>query len=335
MMHSPTAGFENRHQKVLFVRFSSLGDVVLSMDIVRSLMEQFPRWHLTWLVETPYAPLVRSQPFVSEVLPWSRQEGVRGFLRLLRHIRSEKFDMLLSLQGGDRAAFLALASGIPLRYGDHRFLQWIFRQNLYWILGIFQISLFPRTGAYMVCPDAPLPLDLLSESHPLIVLAVGASHPRKCWPLERVRSFVDQFLEGAGTVVLTGSGQEEESVAAKIIEALPPAKSGRIYNFVGRLSLEQLAVILGAVDLVVSGDTGPLHIARALGTPVLGLWGPTRLAESYMVTLDGEVVCSCPNQGCRDWTCALPCMETIAPETVLKECRMLLSSLKSNFEDTM
>jgi len=328
MKRFSTAGFENNPQKVLFVRYSSLGDIILSMDIVRSLVEQFPRWHLTWLVETPYVPLVRSQPFVSGVISWNRQEGVRGFLRFLRHIRSEKFDMLLSLQGGDRSAFLALASGIPLRYGDHRFLQWIFRQNLYWALGIFQIPLFPRAGAYMACPDAPLPPDLLSVAPPLIVLAVGASHPRKCWPQERLRSFVDQLLEGAGTVVLTGSGREEEAVAVKIVDALPPAKSGRIHNLVSCLSLEQLAVVLGAADLVVSGDTGPLHIARALGTPVLGLWGPTRLAEPYMATLDGEVVCSCPNQGCLDWTCSLPCMETIAPEAVLKECRMLLSSLK-------
>ena len=317
-MKSPTAGFENRPLRVLFVRYSSLGDVVFSVDLARSLAERFPLWDLTWLVEAPYAPLVAAQSFVSRVIPWNRREGLGGFLRLIRRIRKEKFDLLVNLQGGDRATFLALASGVPLRYGDHRWLQWVFRQNLYWALGILQVSLFPRRGAYLEAPSVPLPEELEETGHPRIVVAVGASHPRKRWPEPRLRAYLEA-LRGEASLVLVGSGPEEKRVGEALSRAVPG-----VLNLVDRLSLEGLVGTLARADLAVAGDTGPLHLARALGRPVLGLWGPTRLSEPYMATLDGEVSCPCPRRGCLDWSCTLPCMETIAVEDVLRETRRIL-----------
>ena len=319
-MKSPLEGFENRPLKVLFVRYSSLGDVVFSVDIARSLAERFPLWDLTWLVEAPYAPLVAAQSFVSRVIPWNRREGLGGFLRLIRRIRRERFDLLVNLQGGDRATFLALASGIPLRYGDHRWLQGVFRQNLYWVFGILQISLFPRRGAYLEAPKAEVPGELEDRPGPRVVVAVGASHPRKRWPRQRLEAYLRGLGEGVFQV-LVGSGPEEKEIARALVASVPG-----VLDLVDRLSLAQLTAVLARADLVVAGDTGPLHLARALGRPVLGLWGPTRLSEPYMVTLDGEVSCSCPRRGCLDWSCTLPCLETLSAEAVLAETRRLLEA---------
>ncbi|MDO5562589.1 MAG: glycosyltransferase family 9 protein [Synergistaceae bacterium] len=313
-------------RKVLFVRLSALGDVAAAAHVAMMLKEKYPSFELTWLVDSAYASLPRLMPWVDNVLCWDRKTGNSGFLKLIRQVRSMKFDMLFNMQGTDRMALFTLFSGIPERFGTHRHFQFLYTEDVYWALGALGIPLSPQRGVRsLVRPDGAHsvePFPLSSDGMPRIALVIGASRSRKRWPAQHWSKLTAALLERNYSLVMLGDGREEELLASAVAADNP---SSRLTNLVGKTSIEDCIRVLDDSDAVVSGDTGLLHIGMALGKPVAAFFGAYALWRAYMESLDECLCVPCEEMGCGNWNCAKPCLETITPEEVLAAVERLIS----------
>lgn len=317
--------------KVLFIRYSALGDIVLSAHIGRGLKELYPNIELTWLVERRFADLGRCMPWFDKVLVWERTGTHSGFAELIRSVRKEKFDVLFNFQCNDRSAFLTLCSGIPWKIGWHRHFQFIYDEDVY--AAVAAMGIPPYLNGYvkqsLVCPaDLRLPFALpASGSYSRVAaLAIGASMQRKRWPVRAWRHVLRALLERNCLVLLVGSGADEVEMSNEICAGL---ERENVVNLTGRLALLELVKALDMSEIVISGDTGPLHIGRTLGKKVIALFGPTCLTPAYMKSLDAVLFTSCEKRGCLDYTCTRPCMETITPESVVSAFDSLVETRPS------
>lgn len=329
-MNFPRVTLDNNIKaKVLFVRLSSLGDIVLTAHIGRRLKELFPFFELSWLTEKNYGPFAEYMPWIDKVIPWDRKEGWRGFLKLISRVRNEKFDILFNLQDNDRTALLTLLTHIPLKIGFHRHFQFVYNQDVYAVLGQLGIPpcLEKQIRSSLVRPEGDsrvAPCIERENTWCCAALAIGASKARKRWPVPYWAQLIHFLSEKNCLAVLLGSGAEEKKMAREI---MAQCSGQRVLDWVDKLSTSELLCVLADASFVVAADTGPLHMARALGTPVIAMFGPTSLSISYTQSFDKVVYTSCEKMGCLDWKCDLPCMERIAPQKVIKAAEEILESI--------
>ncbi len=324
----------NDHVKVLFIRLTSMGDIILTAHISRRLKELFPLFEITWLTEPPYEALAPAMPWLDHVMSWNRHEGKSSFLKLVSKVRAQKFDILFNLQDNDRTAVLTFLSGIPLKIGYHRHFQCVYHQNVYAVLGQLGIPLYLEKGIHssLVRPAGPSPLLELWDKGRFphcVALAIGASKERKRWPAAGWAELANFLSKKNCLCLLVGSGEEEKRMADEVLRRCAGAN---VLDVVNRFSLLQLFQVLADVQFVVAGDTGPLHMARALGTPVIALFGPTSLSVAYTQSFDKVLYTPCEKMGCLDWKCTLPCMERISPESVEAAAEALLEELAQKGE---
>jgi len=319
------------HKKVLFVRFSSLGDIITSNYYAMKIKEKHPEWHLTWLVDVLYEPLVKIQPWVDAVIAWDRKNtGNWGFLKILKKVRSENYDVLVDMHGSDRMAFFTFFSLIPVKYGLKH--DWI-------TFGLHDSNdfseLLDEEDKIYLSPKylySGRPVDatvcLIHQTHAktdrVFILAIGASFRKKRWPVDSWVKFIDIAAVSGVHMVLVGTGQEEVVAAEEIMRNI---SRGHITNLVGKLSILELIQIIDSGDVLISGDTGPLHIARALGIKTIGLFGPTLVEKKYMEHLSHVFYSDCEDIECENWDCSKPCLETIPPLKVFLRAEELLQGI--------
>jgi len=254
------------HPYLLAIRLSALGDVIHTIPAVVALRD---RYDVTWVVESPYRELVEIVAKV-KTIPVSLRKW-RTLPKTRRDIRG--FDVAIDFQGLIKSALIARASGAKERIGFAREL--VREKPAAWFTNKhvrvdatkhvvdWNLELVGRASARPVGlkPD----LCEFSQGHfpaleNKIILLPAAGRPEKMWPLERFRELAHRL--GDNAVAVWGPGEEE--LAKTIGCAVAP-----------RTSLRELASVLQNAQLVIGADTGPLHLADALGTPVIGLYGPT------------------------------------------------------------
>jgi lipopolysaccharide heptosyltransferase I len=283
------------------IKPSALGDVVHALPVAATLHRRYPNSRLDWLVEEEAADIVRGHPAVGEVVVSGRRRWLReirkpGQIRrtlgeiggFAAELRRRKYDAVLDLQGLLKSALYVVATGAPIRVGfaegregapwslTHRVSappQPIHAVDRYLALAAavdaqesvreFRIAVSPedRAGAASMLAVSP---------RPRVVLHPAARWRTKLWEVERWRE-VAASLESVGIGVILTGGAEDRALASAIATGLcrPPLV------LVGRLSLKQLVAVLGDVELMITVDSGPMHIAAVLGTPVVALFGPT------------------------------------------------------------
>ncbi len=343
-------------RRIVVIRLSALGDVVLATPAIAALGQAFPDAHLTWVTSAPYAPLIEGLAFVDAAVPWDRDahEGAMGNVRLAEQIRkqsSEPIDLVLDLQNKPRSAILArmLAPGRVVTLRKRGFLE-----ALRAVLGGDRIITRPHTtrlyfralrdlGVSEPEGSDPLrPCVFVSEaarekarrllkkddSSVLLALAPGAKWETKRWPPEKLGAVGAELL-GSGLAddfVLVG-GPGEEAVLDSTAKALPRQP---VLNTID-LDPEHLAAVISDCDILIVGDSGPAHLASAVGTPSVVLFGPTSpsrwgpaLADSRAVGL--QLSCSpCSNHGSR--SCHLghhACMVDLDPKDVVAAASSIL-----------
>ena len=316
-------------KKVLVLRFSSLGDVVIANFRVMKIKEGHPDWHITWLVDSAYASIVRPQPWVDEVIEWDRKkDGNIGFLKILREVRHRDFDILLDFHNSDRSSFFSLFSGIPLRYrGRKRFP---LTHNMDSFSGVWDHGTYINTcGSYLFPPetsDRIREIMKMRPNGPSLSLPIGASYAKKRWPVDNWTEFCTIAAKAGYMMYLLGDGSDEMKNAQEISRAVD---SEMLVDLVGQLSMSDLVQVINETDATVSGDTGSLHIARALGKPLAAMFGPSFIADrKYVESLGNIFYCSCPKQGCLDFSCEKPCMETIPPGRIIDCVNRIFSGLQ-------
>ncbi|MBI4536867.1 MAG: lipopolysaccharide heptosyltransferase II [candidate division NC10 bacterium] len=342
-------------RRILLVKPSALGDVVHALPVAASLARRYPAVSLDWLVEEESADVVRGHPAVAETivsrrLRWLRQlrnpseslTAARQMAAFARRLRGARYDVVLDLQGLLKSAIYILCTGAPVRVGfaegregaplvlTHRLMappQPVHAVERYLALAAavgateavreFRIPVAPEDAAAAEGCLAGLPT-------PRVVLHPVARWRTKLWEVARWRELAGRFSrQGMGVILIGGPG--DLPVAEAIAAGMAPGPR----NLVGALGLKPLAALLARVDLMVCVDSGPMHVASAVGTPVVALFGPTDPRRTGplgpAVVLRRELPCS----PCLDRRCRIPdaylCMREIAVEEVWKAAQSFLS----------
>ena len=264
--------------RLLVFRLSALGDVIHTLPAVAALRDRLPQTRIQWVVEAPYRELVELVGGV-EAIPvrlkkWSRSPVASRSEMLLALRGMKSADAAIDFQGLIKSGALMGLSRAPLRYGfaadalKEKQAAWfsnrqirvdttahVIDQNLQLALGLAGGSV-PATLHW----DRYLDRSGVDGFAKAVVLLPGAGKAGKLWPVERFRDLARRI--GPAALAVWGPGEKElaDAIGARVA---PPT------------NLRQLAAILADARLVIGADTGPLHLAAALGTPVIGLFGPT------------------------------------------------------------
>jgi heptosyltransferase I len=331
------------YRHILLIKPSSLGDIVHAMPTCAAVCRAYPKARLTWLVKREWAGLVERIEGVDRV--WPVESTFRGWLSQVSPLRAERFDLVVDLQGLFRSAAIGWLSGSPLLVGFENGREgspWFYSRRVpvsqsemhavdrYLLvakaLGVLEPGIpefrfrIPQTDYEEV--DRLLIRSGVTPGTSWVAMNVSARWPTKRWPAASFAEVADRLQqEGCGVVVMIGGPDERTDVAA----VSKMMKTSAI-DLAGATTVGLLPALLSRASLLITNDSGPMHIAAAVGTPVVALFGPTSAARTgpYGVgqnVLTGKVPCSpCFSRTCQN---ALPleCLRTVSPEQVLAAAR--------------
>lgn len=285
------------------MRLGAMGDILHALPAVAALRQLHPRLYLGWAVEPRWLPLLESgggRPLVNRIHLVHAKEWARAPLRrATRHaiaelrssLRAERYDVCIDLQGAVRSALAGRLAGAPRMVGEAEPREWAARYLFHQRVVTHGVHVIEQ--AVEVCAAAageklsasrpPLPVDAESEvwagetlrnaRQPVVLISPGAGWGAKRWPAERYGAVADA-LSRNGCTVLVNAGPQEQAIAAEVVRA-----SGGVARS-PEFTLERLIALTRRACLVIAGDTGPLHLACALGKPVVGIYGPTDPARN-------------------------------------------------------
>lgn len=280
--------------KILVVRLSAIGDCTLVLPVIRAILEQQPESEVTWLIGKGAYQLLKdcTHPRLTFV-PIDKPRSFKDY-RAIKKQLAKKFDVLLAMQASTRANLIYPLIKAKRKIGFDktraRELQWLFTteqiefkyEHLHDSFCQFANKLEVKTD------DLDWSLQLIegTESFNLsdryLVINPAASKLERSWFAKDYAQVIDYCYKNYQLVtVLTGGSAEFELELAAEVESL---SNNKPINLVGRTSLQQLAAVLRKAEFCVAPDTGPAHIANAVGTPVIGLYAiaPSRLSGPYL-----------------------------------------------------
>ncbi len=338
----------SRRPRILLVKLSSFGDVLHALPTLEALRDANPSAHLTWLVEAAYAPLLSGHPALDEV--WVAPRLRPGELwsgsnpatlrRLVQQLRARPFDLVVDVQGLLKSAVWVALARSPRKVGYDR------TRELSYLTLTERVKPFdPEAHAVkrylnlahylgaplLTSPRFRLGLDAAADisalipaatGRPLAVLHPGARWASKLWPAASWAHLAEWLRDQGFQVAVTGSRADQELVAEITAQCRTP-----LINLAGSTSLAELAAILRKARLAVTTDTGVMHLAAALGTKVVALFGPTAPWRTGPFGSGHQVVrLGLPCSPCFKRHCPEPrCLNDLTPEMVEAACEKILS----------
>ena len=303
-------------QRILIVRLGSLGDIVHALPAVAALRDAHPEAHIDWLVDARNAEILALVPVVDGCIEWidPRNGGWLAAARVLRRLRATPYDAAIDLQGLLKSAILARASGAARVVG---FARAHLREP--YACGFYREVVNPPDGAHVIACNLALvaalgatstswrfPIetprtDIVQAARDLAgigdrgfaLMNAGAAWPNKRWPPERFGRLAAHLSERHRLPSLAVWGPGERALAERVVESANGAA-----HVAPETSVGDLVALARAATLMVAGDTGPLHIAAAVATPVVAIFGPTDPARNGPWSPQDVVVsrrdeCSC------------------------------------------
>jgi heptosyltransferase I len=283
-----------RAQRLAIVMLSAIGDAVHVLPVVNALKRHRPELEITWIIQPVPHLLVAGHPAVDRFILFERRSGAglaAELWRTVRRLRQERFDLVLGLQVYLKAGLLLAATRAPVKLGFDRArardMQWLFStdriplhepqhvQDQYFeFLTCLGVSHDPVEWK-LDLSDAEREAQqtfLQSVDRPLCAVVAGTSKPEKNWPVERYAELLNVIEGDFGLqpVLVGGPSAYERERAAAIVRLTRAHPRNELCS-----DLRRLVYLVAGSALVVSPDTGPLHIARALDVPVVGLYGYT------------------------------------------------------------
>ena len=331
--------------RLLIVLPGALGDVIRALPLLGRLRRGHPRAWIAWAVEPPSAPLLAGHPWLDEVLVFDRGRGARVFPSFLRRVRAGGYAVALDLGRSLKSGVIARVSGAPVRIGfgraDGREAGWLFATRHLPGQGPARAKLeqFLAFADALGVPEAPVEFGLAptpAEVHqaeslmaglagPLVAACVGSSCPSRRWFPDRTAAVLRALRARHGaSALLVGTAAD-----ADFARAVARTLDGGVRDLVGRTSLRQLLALLARVRVAFGPDSGALHLAAALGTPAVSLWGATSALRSAPFGGDALVVTgAAPCAPCFLSTCPIGrvCMQDIAVDTVVARAATVLAA---------
>jgi heptosyltransferase-1 len=282
--------------RFLVVRLTALGDILHTVPAVAALRTAHPSAKIDWVVERKWAPVLEGSPAINEVIPFDRG-SVWAALECVKRLRENRYACAIDFQGLYKSSILAALSGATRRIGFDR--AWAREEGAAMFyterviptgrhVAELNYSLAEQAGASRPAkPEYPLRVpaggaaSIRARLHDLgiageyMVVAPAGSWRAKCWPAERYGEFCRELDKKNSMRVVVIHGPGEKSIAEEVLRAAAPARPVVIAT-----TIEELMGLLAHARCLVAADSGPLHLAAALGAPVIGLYGPTDPARN-------------------------------------------------------
>ena len=288
-------------RRILVIRLDRLGDVVLSTPVLQALRQQFAHAFIAMMVRPACQDAVTGNPHLNEVILYEK-EGIHrrlaGTLRFARQLTRYEFDTALVLHPSNRSHWIPWLAGIPVRIGYDRKSAWLLTHRLphrkqegrqheavytLELLQLFGITppppqpIVPIAAAAAQRVDARLAESSIGSSDRLVAIHPSASCVSKRWMPDRFAAVADRLITQQGAHVCLVAGESDTHVA----EAVALAMRQPVINLAGRLSVAELAALFHRCRLLISNDSGPVHVAAAVGLPVVDIFGRNQRGLSW------------------------------------------------------
>lgn len=346
---------------ILIVKMSAIGDVIHTLPALHAIRKHYPDARITWLVEEAASGLVEGHQALDRVLVSKRKRWVRGILgssclesirevhHFIKELRDTRYDLVLDFQGLLKSGVLVGLSRGKRKIGfdkgmEHQEHSYLFLNErvppvdmdnhallrgmmLLDVLGIQSKEIvfnLPVQDQHRDMVDDLLVRHGLREFKPLVAIHPGAKWETKLWSNQKFSSLADRLIEQYDAkVVFTGSQADRRT-----IQDIMSGMKGEAANLAGETSLKTLAALYEKTDFLVSTDTGPMHVAAAVGTPVVALFGPTApwrtgpFGTGHQIIRAGLECSPCFKRKCD----SVACMRDISVEQVFGSVPTILTN---------
>ncbi len=342
---------QDDYKRILVVRTDRIGDVLLSTPVIKALRQRYAHAYIAMMV-SPYArQIVEGNPYLDEVIIYDKDNQHKSWLasfQFSRHLKKKKFDLAVILHPTNRAHLVSFLSAIPKRVGYNCKLGFLLTDRIEHLKQCgekheleYNLDLLKYLGITVQDKDLFMPLgdsaqgwaqalleaEGVNSTDKILAVHPGASCRSKLWPAERFAAAADKLSQKYGFKVLVVAGPKDISAAAELNRHM----QAPVVNLAGKTSVAQLACLLKRSSLFISNDSGPVHIASAVGTPVISIfgrnqaglgprrWGPRGKKDKF---LHKEIGCI----ECRAHNCIkeFACLKAISVDDVLAAADSIL-----------
>ena len=332
----------NTH-RFLIVRLGSLGDVIHGMPVAAALRERYPEARIDWMVDPRYVEPLGLLTGLDAAIPVNPRRSPRVLMATLRGLRSVRYTAAIDLQGLIKSAVLARLAGAWQTIGlTSAHLREPLARRFYTDVvdpgprvhviekGLALLEPLGVRTPRIVFPLVSTNGEVQQEARRLaggdgyVLLNPGAAWPNKRWPAERFGALAVRLREVTGLRSLVLWGPGEEADAAAVVATASGAAS-----LAPRTRIVDLFTLARGARLVVSGDTGPLHVAAAVSAPVVALFGPTIAERNGPWSADDVVVSRTVNCSClyrRTCRTGSPCIDEVTVDEVFAAARSRLAT---------
>jgi heptosyltransferase-2 len=345
---------------ILLIRFSSLGDLVLTTPIYRELRKVYPNSRLTLLTSEGFGRVLENNPHLDEIIYHHRKETRNDLEKLIDQLRLQKFDLIYDIHNSLRSRWIGwqlkrhapkpehwliekrtLARELQIRFGWGQFFNGK-SQREQWLEPLRRHhtgALSTKTELFPSIADKNYVKAWLNQNNlqdkPFVCIGASASFPLKCWPLQNFKQLIENIIQSGISVVLVGTnGEIETEELAEYFRG-----SQNVFCAAGMFTILQSAALLEMANAVVANDTSIIHLAEAMRTPSIALFGPTvkefgyapMLAQSRLMETDLALRCRpCSRTGkgtCKNREQQI-CMYSISTQKVWDAAQLLLPKVR-------
>ncbi|MGA2411931.1 MAG: glycosyltransferase family 9 protein [Candidatus Binataceae bacterium] len=335
-------------RRVLVILLGAIGDVVRALPLIGRLRHAWPGAHIAWAVEPKSAPILERHQWLDELIIYDRSRAPVSFFGFLRQVRSGRFDLALDLQRHLKSGLASIVSGAPDRIGfasantkefNHRFATRHIDPQPRMRLKLLQYQAFADA---LGLPETPIAFGLAlspeeqaraaalvaSTPRPRVAVILGSSWPSRIYFPSMVAEVIAELArpaDGEGFHPVLIAGPDESALAGEVMLHLG---ASAVTNLAGRTNLRDLIGILGECDAAFGPDSGPMHIAAAVGCPIVSLWGSTAPQRSApWGNAEWAISAPIPCHPCylRDCPIGRECMRRIEPAEVARTVRLAVA----------
>ncbi len=327
-------------RKILIIKPSSLGDVVHSLPFLNAIKTYFPKAEIHWVIAKGLEGLFENHPMINKVWiinkdEWKKIKNAKGTIKelnmLSRELKKEKFDLVVDLQGLLRSGMITAATGASIRIGFKEAREgsrFFYTHKVAGGKDVHAVDRYLKIAGFLGCDLSnitfPFPLYKQSASFYLpiaenySVIVPGARWMTKRWPSEKFGK-LSSLLPLKSIIV----GSSSDNDIANDIVSL---SDGKAVSLAGKTTLKELIEIIKGARFVVSNDSGPMHIAAALGIPVISIFGPTDplrtgpYGEGHTIIKEDIPCAPCFRKTCND----MKCMKNLSVEKVFEKIKLSL-----------